>query len=160
MVILITGATSGFGKATAEKFAANGWHCIITGRRKEKLAAVAEELSSTFNVKVLPLVFDVRNKEEVNNHLQNLPDEWKQIDVLYNNAGGAWGRDSFENGLVEDYETMIDTNLNGLLYVTKAVLPYMIANKKGMLLIWALLLLKTCIKTGMCTVPLKQLLTH
>lgn len=60
-----------------------------------------------------------------------MPEEWKQIDVLYNNAGGAWGRDSFENGLVEDYETMIDTNVNGLLYVTKAVLPYMIANKKG-----------------------------
>jgi 3-hydroxy acid dehydrogenase/malonic semialdehyde reductase len=131
MIILITGATSGFGKATEKKFAANGWHCIITGRRKEKLTAVAEELRSTFNVKVLPLVFDVRNKAAVNNHLQNLPDEWKNIDVLYNNAGGAWGRDSFENGLVEDYETMIDTNLNGLLYVTKAVLPYMIANKKG-----------------------------
>lgn len=131
MIILITGATSGFGKATAEKFAANGWHCIITGRREERLLSLAQELTSKYNIKALPLVFDVRDKAATFNALQHLPEEWKQIDVLYNNAGGAWGRDSFENGLVEDYETMIDTNVNGLLYVTKAVLPYMIANKKG-----------------------------
>ncbi|MBS1638884.1 MAG: SDR family NAD(P)-dependent oxidoreductase [Bacteroidetes bacterium] len=131
MIILITGATAGFGKATAEKFAANGWHCIITGRRKEKLLQLSQTLTSTYKVKILPLVFDVRNKEEVFNTLQNIPNEWKQIDVLYNNAGGAWGRDSFENGLVEDYETILNTNVNGLLYVSKAILPYMIANKKG-----------------------------
>ncbi len=131
MIILITGATSGFGKAIAEKFASNNYNCIITGRRKEKLLAIADDLQKKYSIKVLPLVFDVRNREEVFNHLENLPDEWKNIDVLVNNAGGAWGRDSFENGLIDDYDTMIQTNVNGLLYVSKAVLPNMIKNKKG-----------------------------
>ena len=134
MTILITGATSGFGKAIAEKFAANKYNCIITGRRKEKLLAFADDLQKKYAVKVLPLVFDVRNREEVFNHLSNLPNEWKNIDVLVNNAGGAWGRDSFENGSLDDYDTMIQTNVNGLLYVSKAILPYMIENKKGQII--------------------------
>ncbi len=134
MTILITGATSGFGKAIAEKFAANKYNCIITGRRKEKLLAIADDLQKKYAVKVLPLVFDVRNREEVFNHLSNLPNEWKNIDVLVNNAGGAWGRDSFENGSLDDYDTMIQTNVNGLLYVSKAILPYMIENKKGQII--------------------------
>jgi hypothetical protein len=134
MTILITGATSGFGKAIAEKFAANNYNCIITGRREEKLLTIADELQKKYTVKVLPLVFDVRNREEVFKHLSNLPNEWKNIDVLVNNAGGAWGRDSFENGSLDDYDTMIQTNVNGLLYVSKAVLPYMIENKKGQII--------------------------
>ena len=130
-IILITGATSGFGKAIAEKFAANGWNCIITGRRKERLLEVAENLSSTYNVKVLPLVFDVQQRAEVFDQLQNLPEEWRAIDILVNNAGLALGRDSFENASLDDWDTMIDTNVKGLLYVSKAVLPYFTARKKG-----------------------------
>ena len=128
---MITGATSGFGKAIAEKFATNGWNCIITGRRKERLLEVAKELTSTFNVNVLPLVFDVQVKEDVFKEINGLPGEWKNIDVLVNNAGLALGRDSFDNANLEDWETMIDTNVKGLLYVSKAVLLFMIENKKG-----------------------------
>ena len=128
---MITGATSGFGKAIAEKFATNGWNCIITGRRKERLLEVAKELTDTFNVNILPLVFDVQVKEDVFNEINGLPGEWKNIDVLINNAGLALGRDSFDNSNLEDWETMIDTNVKGLLYVSKAVLPFMIENKKG-----------------------------
>ena len=129
-IIFITGATSGFGKAIAEKFAANKWNCIITGRRKERLQEVADNLL-THGIKVLPLVFDVQQKEEVFKHIQNLPDEWKAIDILVNNAGLALGRDSFDKASLDDWETMIDTNVKGLLYVSKAVLPYMIAKGKG-----------------------------
>ena len=130
-IILITGATSGFGKAIAEKFAVNGWNCIITGRRKERLFEVAADLKEKFGVHVLPLVFDVQVKDEVFNNINNLPAEWKNIDVLINNAGLALGRDSFENANLDDWETMIDTNVKGLLYVSKAVLPLMIANNRG-----------------------------
>jgi len=128
---MITGATSGFGKAIAEKFAANGWDCIITGRREEKLQQVEKELCSKYNVAVMPLVFDVQSKEEVFAQMNALPAEWKNIDVLVNNAGLALGRDSFDNANIEDWETMIDTNVKGLLYVSKAVLPFMIAKNKG-----------------------------
>lgn len=130
-IILVTGATSGFGKAIAEKFAANGWNCIITGRRKEKLLQVADDLVAAYQIKVLPLVFDVQQKEAVFAQLENLPAEWKAIDILVNNAGLALGRDSFENASLNDWETMIDTNVKGLLYVSKALLPLFIAQQKG-----------------------------
>lgn len=130
-IILITGATSGFGKAIAEKFAASGWNCIITGRRKERLQEIADELSKKFNVNILPLVFDVQVKEDVFEQINNLPVEWQRIDILVNNAGLALGRDSFDTASVDDWETMIDTNVKGLLYVSKAVLPFMIAKGKG-----------------------------
>ena len=117
-IILITGATSGFGKAIAEKFAANGWNCIITGRRKERLQKVTDNLSS-HDIKVLPLVFDVQQRDEVFTQIKSLPDEWKAIDILVNNAGLALGRDSFDNALLEDWETMIDTNVKGLLVCFK-----------------------------------------
>jgi 3-hydroxy acid dehydrogenase/malonic semialdehyde reductase len=129
--ILITGATAGFGKAIAEKFAAAKWNIIITGRRNEKLQAISNALKSEHDVNVLSLNFDVQNRADVFNAIENLPEEWKQIDILVNNAGLALGRDSFENGNIDDWDTMMQTNVNGLLYVTKAVLPYMIANKKG-----------------------------
>ncbi len=129
-IILITGATSGFGKAIAEKFAANKWNCIITGRRKERLQQVADNLC-LLDIQVLPLVFDVQQRDEVFKHIQNLPDEWKAIDILVNNAGLALGRDSFDKASLDDWETMIDTNVKGLLYASKAVLPYMIAQGKG-----------------------------
>ena len=125
-IILITGASSGFGKAIAEKFAAGGWDLILTARRKEKLMEVATAIENKYGVKTLSLVFDVQNKEAVFSHLSNLPTEWQAIAVLVNNAGLALGRDSFENANLEDWETMIDTNVKGLLYTSKAVLPYLI----------------------------------
>jgi 3-hydroxy acid dehydrogenase / malonic semialdehyde reductase len=129
--ILVTGATSGFGKAIAEKFAAEKWNCIITGRRKEKLEALAISLRNSFGIQVLPLVFDVQDKDAVFNQLGNLPAEWRDIDLLVNNAGLALGRDSFEAASLSDWETMIDTNVKGVMYVTKAVLPYLTERKKG-----------------------------
>jgi 3-hydroxy acid dehydrogenase/malonic semialdehyde reductase len=130
-IILITGATSGFGKAIAEKFAAAGWNCIITGRRADRLEALSKELQSAYPIKTLSLVFDVQKRDAVFAAINQLPAEWQAIDVLVNNAGLALGRDSFENANLDDWDTMIDTNVKGMMYVTKAVLPYMTARKKG-----------------------------
>ena len=130
-IILVTGATSGFGKAIAEKFAANGWNCIITGRREDRLHEIASILSQQNKVQVLPLAFDVQNRDDVQNTFNALPQTWQSIDVLVNNAGLALGRDSFENASLDDWDTMIDTNIKGLLYVSKAVLPFFIRYKKG-----------------------------
>ena len=128
-IILITGASSGFGKAMAAKFAAGGWNLILTARRKEELEAVAAELEKQFGIKTLTLVFDIQNKEAVFQHLGNLPAEWQAVDILVNNAGLALGRDSFQDANIQDWETMIDTNVKGLLYASKAVLPYLIKQK-------------------------------
>jgi len=125
-IILITGASSGFGKAIAEKFAQGGWNLILTARRKDKLAEVASAIESRYGVKTLSLVFDVQDKAAVFAHLNNLPTEWQAIDLLVNNAGLALGRDSFLDANLEDWETMIDTNVKGLLYTSRAVLPYLI----------------------------------
>lgn len=130
-IILITGATSGFGKAIAEQFASSGWNCILTGRRAERLESLAIELEAKFNIKTLSLVFDVQNRKNVFDTFSNLPIEWKNIDVLVNNAGLALGRDSFENANLDDWDTMIDTNVKGIMYVTKAVLPCMVSRKRG-----------------------------
>ncbi len=129
--IIVTGATSGFGKAIAEKFTAANYNCIITGRRKDRLAELATALSSNKNIKVLPLAFDVSKKEEVFNAINSLSNEWHNIDVLVNNAGLAAGRDAFDEASLDDWETMIDTNVKGLLYMSKAVIPLMKENKKG-----------------------------
>jgi len=128
-IILITGASSGFGKATATKFAAGGWNLILTGRRKEKLDELAKALEANYGIKTLCLIFDVQDKKAVFDNLQNLPTEWQAINILVNNAGLALGRDSFENANLEDWETMIDTNVKGLLYASKAVLPMLIKEK-------------------------------
>lgn len=130
-IILITGATSGFGRAIAEKFASENWHCILTGRRRNILLQTASELQTKYGVNMLPLTMDVRNKEQVAKSISSLPEKWKNIDLLINNAGLALGKDSFDNALLEDWETMIDTNVKGLLYVSKAVIPTMINRKKG-----------------------------
>lgn len=132
--ILITGATSGFGRAMAHVFAQHGDDCIITGRRSERLDELQRELEQKFNVAILPLCFDVQNKEAVNTAIGNLPEEWKNIDVLINNAGLAAGRDYFDEASTDDWETMIDTNLKGLLYVTKAVVGAMRARGKGQII--------------------------
>jgi len=130
MTILITGATSGFGKAIALKFAAEGHRCIITGRREDRLQEAASEIAQ-HNVEVLPLTLDVRDRTVVEDTITNLDAQWQDIDILVNNAGLALGRDSFENADIDDWDTMIDTNVKGLLYMSKAVLPYFIKNKKG-----------------------------
>ena len=130
-IVLITGATSGFGKAIAEKFAAGKWNCIITGRRADRLHEVADEIREKYQVRVLSLVFDVQKRAEVFQNLSNLPDEWKDIDVLVNNAGLALGRDTFDEGNIDDWDTMIDTNVKGLLYVTKAVVGNMVKRNHG-----------------------------
>jgi hypothetical protein len=130
-IILITGATSGFGKAMAEKFAAGGWDCIITGRRADRLEVLSASLQTQYGIKTLPLVFDVQKRDEVFAVIEKIPNEWRSIDVLVNNAGLALGRDSFENANLDDWDTMIDTNVKGMMYVTKAVLPYMTVRKQG-----------------------------
>lgn len=130
-IILITGATSGFGKAIAETFAAQGWNCIITGRREDRLLQLADELKDSCKVNVLPLVFDVRDKDMVFSTISQLPEAWQAIDVLVNNAGLALGRDNFADASLDDWDTMIDTNIKGLLYMSKAVLPFMIHRGGG-----------------------------
>jgi 3-hydroxy acid dehydrogenase / malonic semialdehyde reductase len=130
-IVLITGATSGIGKACAQKFAAEKYNVIITGRRKERLDSLKTELESEHGILVLPLCFDVQDKEAVFAAINNLPAEWKNINILINNAGLALGRDNFEEADLNDWETMMGTNVNGLLYVTRAILPFMIAKKNG-----------------------------
>jgi 3-hydroxy acid dehydrogenase / malonic semialdehyde reductase len=125
-LVFVTGATAGFGKAIAEKYAAAGCPVIITGRRKDRLLQLQQELQQKYNVKVLPLEFDIRNRKEVFQTVKNLPAEWQPIDILVNNAGLAAGRDFFDEADLDDWDTMIDTNVKGLLYVSKAVIPLMI----------------------------------
>jgi 3-hydroxy acid dehydrogenase / malonic semialdehyde reductase len=130
-IVLITGATSGIGKACAQKFAAAKHNVIITGRRKERLDTLKTELESEYGISALPLCFDVQDKEAVFAAINSLPAGWQNISILINNAGLALGRDNFEDADINDWETMMNTNVNGLLYVTRAVLPFMIAQKKG-----------------------------
>jgi len=129
--VLITGATSGIGQATAKIFAANGHRLIITGRREERLQKLADELRKAFNVEVLPLVFDVRNSSAVKSAADNLPAEWRNIDVLVNNAGLAVGLGTIQDGNIDDWERMIDTNIKGMLYMTRCFAPMMIARNQG-----------------------------
>ncbi len=128
---MITGATSGFGKACAEKFAENGWNLILTGRRKDRLIQLSAELSK-MGIHVISLNFDIRNATEVGSAVKEIPEYvLPRIEVLINNAGLAAGRDAFQDGKLDDWETMIDTNLKGLLYVSKCLSKIMIENKKG-----------------------------
>jgi 3-hydroxy acid dehydrogenase / malonic semialdehyde reductase len=130
-IVMITGATAGFGKATAIQFARNGFDIIITGRRKERLDDLEKELLSSGKIKVHSLNFDVRNREEVASVISKLPEKWKAIDILVNNAGLAVGMDHIDAGNIDDWERMIDTNVKGLLYVTRAVAPLMVARNMG-----------------------------
>jgi NADP-dependent 3-hydroxy acid dehydrogenase YdfG len=129
--VLITGATSGFGEAMAYVFAAAGDKLILTGRNENKLAAISADLISKHGAAVHTLCFDIQNKEAVFAAVNSIPAAFTNIDVLINNAGLALGRDSFQDANLEDWETMIDTNVKGLLYISKAVLPLLIKNKKG-----------------------------
>ena len=135
-IILITGATSGFGEACARKFAAAGDRLILTGRRKDRLDSLARDLNDSAPAtpsgpRVLPLVFDVRDRTAVDAAIASIPSGWQSINILINNAGLALGRDYFDEASLEDWETMIDTNVKGLLYVSKAVLPLMIPAGNG-----------------------------
>ena len=130
-IVFITGATAGFGEACAHKFAANGYDVIINGRRKERLHTLANALEKKYNIAVFQLAFDVQDEKAVTEAFAQLPVEWKNIDVLVNNAGLAMGRDFFEEANTQDWNTMIDTNIKGLLYVGKAVAACMTERKKG-----------------------------
>lgn len=128
-IALITGASSGIGKATAIKLAESGYNLILCGRRAEKLEELKNTLSKTVNVHTL--VFDVRNRAEVELQINSLPNEWKNIDTLVNSAGNAHGMGSIDTGDVDDWDAMIDGNVKGLLYVSKAIIPHMVERKKG-----------------------------
>lgn len=130
-IVLVTGATSGFGEASAKKFAANGYDLIITGRRQDRLTALQQELQQHYNIAVLPLCFDVRDQQAVNSILGNIPDQWKAVDILINNAGLALGMSAIEDDDVSNWDTMIDTNVKGLLYVSKVVIPWLKSRSKG-----------------------------
>jgi NADP-dependent 3-hydroxy acid dehydrogenase YdfG len=129
--VLITGATSGIGEACALKFAQANFNIIITGRREDRLQTLKSSLETSYQCKIFTLCLDVQNKEAVFSTINNLPNDWKKIDILVNNAGLALGRDSFEDADIIDWETMMDTNVKGLMYITKAVLPFMIEAKAG-----------------------------
>jgi 3-hydroxy acid dehydrogenase / malonic semialdehyde reductase len=130
-IVFISGATSGIGEASAIKFAHNQYDLIITGRRAERLNALARKLESETGAEVLPLVFDVRNRTEVEHIINSLPEKWQKIDVLLNNAGLAAGLDPVQDGNIDNWERMIDTNVKGLLYLTRAIAPLMIARASG-----------------------------
>ncbi len=131
MITLITGATSGIGEACAEIFAKNGYDLIITGRRKDRLTLLAKSIEKKYKVKTLALNFDIRKLSEVEKQISSLPTDWKKIDVLINNAGLASGLGTIQEGNIDDWETMIDTNIKGLLYVTRQIAPLMVQAKKG-----------------------------
>mgnify|MGYP003669255741 FL=1 len=124
---MVTGATSGIGWATAEALAKEGYQLIVCGRRKERL----QELSAKVDVKTLELIFDVSDRAAVAEALNSLPAEWKQIDVLINNAGNAHGLGKIHEGNIDDWDAMIDINVKGLLYVTKAIVPNMVERGAG-----------------------------
>lgn len=131
MNVFITGATSGIGKATAIEFAKLGYHIIITGRRQERLQELKLHLEQEYKAKVLPLCFDVRNETEVKNAIKTIAPEFNKIDVLVNNAGLAAGLSAIQDGNLDHWERMIDTNVKGLLYVSKYIIPLMIEQKSG-----------------------------
>ncbi len=131
MIVLVTGATSGIGKSTAEIFAKNGHDLIITGRRKDRLDSFAELLKKNYKIKVLPLCFDIRNVKEVETAIRTLPNDFKNVGILVNNAGLAAGLSSIQDGELDHWERMIDTNIKGLLYITKEVSKKMIERKSG-----------------------------
>ncbi|MEY4875935.1 MAG: hypothetical protein RL708_1084 [Bacteroidota bacterium] len=130
-IIYITGATSGFGKAIAEKFAAAKFNLIICGRRNERLDAMKQDLETKHQIKVLTSCYDIQNRNAVKVAIEAIPAEWKAIDILVNNAGLAAGLSEIQNGDFDDWDAMIDTNLKGLLYVTRLISPLMIERKQG-----------------------------
>ena len=129
--ILITGATSGIGKAIAYKFAQHGYQLILNGRREDRLRAIETDLQDQFSAKVITLPFDIKDKEAAKIAIQSLPHDFKKIDVLINNAGLAAGFGVIQDGNTDDWELMIDTNIKGLLFISRLIMPMMIANGSG-----------------------------
>ena len=129
-IVLITGATSGIGLSCAHKFAENGDHLILTGRNEKRLAEIGKELEAK-GTKVMILAFDVRDAEKAKEHIGNLPEQWRDIDVLVNNAGLALGLEPEYEGDPDDWSTMIDTNIKGLLTMTRLVVPGMVERNRG-----------------------------
>lgn len=130
--VFITGATAGFGEACAHIFAQNGYDLIITGRREDRLEKLKAKLADKYEVEVIPLCFDVRDLTQVESAIQSLPAAVnEQIEILINNAGLAVGRGPIDEGIVDDWERMIDTNVKGLLYVSKQIIPFLKAKKRG-----------------------------
>lgn len=130
-IALITGATAGIGRAVALRLAEDGCNIIITGRRQERLTELKKEIEIQYKVEVKDLCFDVRKYSEVESHLNSLPKDWKNVDILVNNAGLAVGLSPIHEGEIDDWERMIDTNIKGLLYVTRSITPWMVERKKG-----------------------------
>ena len=130
-IALITGATSGIGEACAKLFAQQGYNLVLLARRAHLLEQLAEDLTANYGVEVKKIQADVRDKENINYVLDTLPPTWKNVEVLINNAGLSQGLDPIQNGSVEDWETMIDTNIKGLLYVSKVVSNWMVTHQKG-----------------------------
>ncbi|MFD1256464.1 SDR family NAD(P)-dependent oxidoreductase [Mucilaginibacter terrae] len=130
-IALITGATAGIGEACAHTFAREGYDLILTGRREDRLNQLAQQLNTTYNVRIAVAAFDIRKQEQVTHHLESLPAEMKLVDVLVNNAGLSQGLEPIQNGSFADWDTMIDTNIKGLLYVSKLVANWMITNGFG-----------------------------
>jgi 3-hydroxy acid dehydrogenase/malonic semialdehyde reductase len=130
-IALITGATSGIGEACARLLAREHYNIILTGRRLDRLEKLAAHLNKKYDVEVAVSAFDVRDREQVTTNLDNLPAKWKKVDVLINNAGLSQGLDPIQKGSVDDWDTMIDTNVKGLLYVSKIVSNWMIDHGKG-----------------------------
>ncbi len=130
-IALVTGATSGIGKATVLALAEDGYNLIITGRRLELLEELKNTLDAQYNIEILLLNFDVRDSVAVKNAVNSIPNEWRNIDVLVNNAGLAVGLNTIQDGVEDDWERMIDTNIKGLLYMTRAISPLMCERKSG-----------------------------
>jgi 3-hydroxy acid dehydrogenase/malonic semialdehyde reductase len=130
-IALITGASAGIGEACAHTFAREGYNLILTGRRMKRLEDLAQHLNNKYNIEVAVSSFDIRSREQVINNLEGLPAEWKKVDVLINNAGLSQGLDPIDKGSYDDWDTMIDTNIKGLLYTSKVVSNWMIANGSG-----------------------------
>ncbi len=132
--VLITGASSGVGKACAEQFAALGARVIITARRMDRLTDLTEMLRKTYGVDILPLQLDISDHEQVSSALSNLPSDWASIDILLNNAGLSLSSDKFQEADIKGWETVIDTNIKGLLYVTRAIITGMITRGSGQII--------------------------
>jgi NADP-dependent 3-hydroxy acid dehydrogenase YdfG len=130
-IIFITGATAGFGKAIAYQFAQFGWNLVLTGRREDRLDEIEKDILANYPVKVQTLCFDVRDRDKTEQMINDLPHDWKEIDVLVNNAGLASGLSLINEGYIDDWEKMIDTNIKGLLYVSRAIMPWMVSRNKG-----------------------------
>ena len=129
--VLVTGATAGIGAAIADRFAKEGFRVIITGRRQERLENLSQRLKHEHQTETYELAFDIRNQNEVEQAIDSLPEEWREIDVLVNNAGLAVGMDPIHEAKIDDWERMIDTNVKGLLYISRKIMPQMTQRKQG-----------------------------